>query len=97
MTKNNPPERNLNAKERQLLEQLREHPEIMERLESILAITTQTDGPVQRADEIEGLLLQEMRRLGHTTMTSWAARLEKRLAEQLRQTDASVCVRKKKR
>lgn len=90
------PEPKLNHKERQLIEQLRAHPEIMERMQSILAITISGDGPIKRADEIEGLLVEEMRRLGNTTMTSWAERAEKRLAEQLQQKDNSAGVRKKK-
>ncbi len=69
----------------------------MARMQSILAITTSGDGPVKRADEIEGLLVEEMRRLGNTTMASWAERAEKRLAEQLQQQDDSAGVRKKKR
>jgi hypothetical protein len=40
-------------------------------------------------------LIEEMRRLGHTTMVSWAASAKKRLAEQMEQQDASACVRKK--
>ena len=36
-----------------------------------------------------------MRRLGNTTMGSWAASAEKRLAEQLENQDASACARKK--
>jgi hypothetical protein len=42
-------------------------------------------------------LIQEMRRLGNTTMGSWAARAEKRLVESLKHQDESARVRKKKR
>jgi hypothetical protein len=38
-----------------------------------------------------------MRRLGNTTMGSWAVSAEKRLGEQLAQKDASARARKKKR
>ena len=69
----------------------------MERFQSILEISTPADGPVQRADEVEGLLIEELRRLGNTTMGSWAASTEKRLGERLEQQDASAAERKKKR
>jgi hypothetical protein len=86
----------INALEKQLIEQLREHPDLLERFQTILEITANTDGPVKRADEVEGLLIEAMRRLGHTTMGSWAVGAEKRLAEQLKQRDASARVRKKR-
>jgi hypothetical protein len=97
MTKKNSPPGNLSAQELQLIERLREHPELMERFQSILEISANADGPVKSADEVEGLLIEEMRRLGNTTMGDWALSAEKRLGEQLEQRDASARVRKKKR
>src|SRR5947208_7171456 len=90
MTKKNPQPTKLSPQEEQLIERLREHPELMERFRTILEITASADGPLKRADEVEGLLIEEMRRLGNTTMGSWAARAERRLAEQLKQKDASA-------
>src|SRR6266404_2657324 len=97
MKDKHPKQSRLSTEELQLIEQLREHPELMERFKSILEITTSAQGPLKRADEVEGLLIEEMRRLGNTSMGSWAARAERRLSEQLEQKDASACVRKKKR
>jgi hypothetical protein len=97
MTKKNPLGTELSAVEVKLIEQLREHPELMERFRTILEITANADGPVKRADEVEDLLIEEMRRLGNTTMESWANRAEKTLGEQLKQKDSSAGVRKKKR
>jgi uncharacterized protein with von Willebrand factor type A (vWA) domain len=97
MKKKNPQQTTLSAQEVQLIEQLREHPELMERFRTILEITANAEGPLKRADEVEGLLIQEMRRLGNTSMGSWAARAERRLGEQLQQKDASAGERKKKR
>ena len=97
MTKKNSQPGNLSAQELQLIERLREHPELMERFQSILEISANADGPVKSADEVEGLLIEQMRRLGNTTMGDWALSAEKRLGEQLEQRDASARVRKKKR
>lgn len=87
----------LSAQEQQLIERLREHPQLMERFQSILEISAQTEGPPKSADEVEALLIEEMRRLGNTTMEDWAASAEQRLGEQLEQKDGSARVRKKKR
>jgi hypothetical protein len=97
MTKKNTQPPKVSAQELQLIEQLREHPDLMERFQTILEISANAEGPLKSADEVEGLLIEEMRRLGNTTMGSWAARAEQRLAEQLEQQDASAGVRKKKR
>ena len=94
MTKKNSP---LSAQEQQLIERLREHPQLMERFQSILEISANTDGPIKSADEVEALLIEEMRRLGNTTMRDWASSAEKRLGDQLKHKDASAGVRKKKR
>jgi hypothetical protein len=86
----------LSAPELQMIERLREHPELMERFQSILEISANADGPVKSADEVEGLLIEEMRRLGNATMGDWATSAEKRLADQLGQKDVSARARKKK-
>lgn len=97
MTKNDSQPPQLSAQELQLIRQLRKHPLVLERFQAILAITANAEGPLKSADEIEGLLIEETRRLGNATMGSWAARAEERLAGQLEQKDAAAGVRKKKR
>ncbi len=66
-------------------------------MHSLLEITASAEGPIRKADQIEALLIEEMRRLGHTTMEAWAAQAEQTLADELKQKDASASVRKKKR
>jgi hypothetical protein len=84
-------------KEEQLIERLREHPELMERFECILGISSNSNGPIKTADEVEALLIEEMRRLGKATMEDWASSAEGGLGSQLEQKDASARARKKKR
>ncbi len=81
----------------QLIEQLRQNPEIMARVQSILDITRNAEGPLKSADEVEGLLIQEMRRLGKTTMNQWAAQAEERVVQELKEQDPTIRSRKKKR
>ena len=97
MTKKSTQPTKLSAQELQLIERLREHPELMERFQSILEISANAQGAVKSADEVEGLLIEEMRRLGNTTMGDWATSAERRLADQLEQKDGSARARKKKR
>lgn len=85
----------LNAAELQMIEQLRNHPELSERVGSILQITASAEGSLKKADEIEALLIEEMRRLGHAAMETWAGQAEQSLAAELKQKDASASMRKK--
>ena len=96
MQDQHPHQAKLTSEELRLIEQLRKRPELLERFRSILEISDSGEGPIKKADEIESLLIEEMRRLGNVTMTSWASGAEKALAEQLEQKDPSARVRKKK-
>ena len=87
----------LSTEEQRLIHQLRQRPALMERFKHILAMAANAEGPVKTADEIEALLIEEMRRLGNVTMQGWGEQVERKLAEQLKQKDASAVVRKKKR
>lgn len=84
----------LSTGEAQLIEQLRQHPDIMERVQSILSMASSSG---KTADEIEELLISEIQRLGHATMESWAVQTEQHLAQELKQKDSSAVVIKKKR
>jgi len=84
----------ISSREQQLIEQLRQHPDIMERVQSILSMASSSG---KTADEIEELLISEIQRLGHATMESWAVRTEQQLAQELKQKDTSATVIKKKR
>jgi len=97
MEEKNQPPQNLSQSEINLLNRLRQQPRIMERVQRILEIANSTEGPLKTADEIEELLLEEMRRLGNETMTEWATQAEQRVGEELQQQDATVLKRKKKR
>ncbi len=87
----------VSSQENRLLEQLRRHPEIMQRVQEILDLTDNAEGPLKTADQIEELLIAELRKLGHATMNQWASRAEERVTQELKSQDTSIRSRKKKR
>jgi hypothetical protein len=97
MTKKQSPPGKLSLQEAQLIEQLREHPDLMERFQTILQLSSNAEGPIKRADEVEALLIEEIRRLGNTTMGSWAARAGERLDKEFKAAHPAARARKKKR
>jgi hypothetical protein len=80
----------------ELLEKLRKHPEIRERVRKVLEIATD-EGSNLTADQVEELLIEEMRKLGNATMHGWAGRADEQASQQLQSKEPTVVKRKKKR
>lgn len=89
--------RELSPEEIRLIERLRQQPKMMEGVQRILEIANSAEGALKTADEIEDLLIEEMRRLGNTTMTEWAIQAEQRVGQELKAREPEVLKRKKKR
>jgi len=87
----------LTQPETRLIEQLRKHPEMMVRVQSILEIARNAEGPLKTADEVEELLIEEMRRLGNVTLSQWASQAGERVSTELKSEDPTVRSRKKRR
>jgi len=77
------------------LEQLRCHPEIMARVQNILEIAGSQEGALKTADQVEELLIQEIRQLGQATMSQWAVQAEQRVSAELQDQDSTVRSRRK--
>ena len=83
--------------EKKLIAALRRKPALGERFENILAITDGAQGLPRTADQVEGLLIDELRRVGNVGLGAWALQVEERVSAELKNQDASVRSRKKKR
>jgi hypothetical protein len=79
------------------LKRLQQQPELRARFESILDLAHPAGGPLKTADEVEALLIQELRQLGHTSMNRWAARADEQVGDELKAQDPTLRSRKKKR
>jgi len=72
----------LGSEEKKLIEGLRRRPAMMERMRAVMVLTDKGEAT---ADEIEALLVQEIRRLGSDTMESWAGSAEEQAAKEFKQ------------
>jgi hypothetical protein len=70
---------------------------MLDRVQSILEIAENREGPLKTADEVEELLVQEMRKLGNTAMRDWAGAAQEQVVEALRAQEPTLRSRKKKR
>ena len=93
--KNRPDKTDDHTREQRLLNALRERPELLERFEAILALTDSQEGALRSADEIEELLIEEVRRLGHGAMEQWAKGAEERSARDLCKLHPQARLKKK--
>jgi LmbE family N-acetylglucosaminyl deacetylase len=99
-SKNQPPRSPDDALSRPRLnkfnELLKTRPELFKQFESILGLATAADGdaPWRTADEVEALLVEEIRKLGSQTMQHWAQAAQARALEaRLKKKDPELVVR----
>ena len=88
----------LTVDQRLLLKGLESHPKLMSRFLSILSLAEEPDidGTIRSADEVESILIEEVRKLGKEGMESWASKLDALVGEHTRKADPSVKLREKK-
>jgi 5'-deoxynucleotidase YfbR-like HD superfamily hydrolase len=81
--------------ETKLITQLRQRPELRKRFGEILKISNGREGEIKQADEVEALLIEEIRKLGQASMKQWAQEAEIRSGEEyLEKNPGSYCGKK---
>jgi hypothetical protein len=84
MSKKMPRKMTVSPQDQELLEALERHPEMRERVLSILSMADNADGQPRKADDVEALLIEEIRKLGNATMGEWARSSEEQAAQQMK-------------
>ena len=84
------------AKNKAFMRKLERHPDLRERFETILSMAEGSEGQ-QGFDEVEGLLVEEVRKLGAQTLGGWLSAREAAVARELERTEPGVRQREKKR
>lgn len=90
------PTGNNENKAKKLAAKLLKNPLLFERVEAILDIASGDGETIQRADEIESRLIEEVRKLGNATMRQWAVQTEELSAQQYLKKSPGSCPVKKK-
>ena len=89
-------ESNQTERTKRLAEELGRHPHLREQVEAILKLVRGADGPIGKADDVEALLVTEVRKLGKNALQEWARSAEERSAAQLqRDSPTARCLKKK--
>ena len=88
-------QKSITASEQAFLAKMERHPELRERMERILNLAESPENQGRTADEIEGMLIEEVRRLGAETMKDWAQGVERAIGLEMESQKPSVYSGKK--
>ena len=55
-----------------LLQRIKRHPLLRARVESLLGVVEDAEGDLEKADEAERRVIEELRQMGNEVMTEWA-------------------------
>ena len=87
---------NETGRTKRLVEDLCQHPLLREQVEVILKLVRSDEGPIRKADDVEELMVKEVRKLGRNAIQEWAAGAEERSAARLQQDSPTAHCWKKK-
>ena len=68
----------ISSADRNLVERLKEYPELKAKIEAMLAIIENAGGDVEKAAEAEQRIIEEMRQMGNEVLHSWARRQQQK-------------------
>ena len=80
-----------------LKQKLKLHPELESHFEALVKIVENQDGSLEKADDAEGAILQEVRKLSRHSLTEWAQQQADRKAAEMSQLNPAASKDKKKR
>lgn len=61
-------------KQSNLEERLNQHPELKDKIESLLSVVENAQGEIKTADEAEKRFIEEIQKIGQTALEGWATR-----------------------
>ena len=86
----------ISSADRNLVERLKEYPELKAKIEAMLAIIENAGGDVEKAAEAEQRIIEEMRQMGNEVLHSWARRQQQKKEDEY-QAQPSVNRKRKKK
>lgn len=67
--------------DQKLLARLKKHPKLLARMEGLLAVVENAAGDIQKASAAEARVIEEIRQMGHESLSSWAANQVEKTSE----------------
>jgi CHASE3 domain sensor protein len=94
-----PRRRNSDANLEKLRALLADKPELTQRFAAIATLASEPDlqGRIRSADEVESLLVEEVRKMGNRRLASWAQGVDSQISAQIRSREKRTRMREEKR
>lgn len=67
--------------DKKLFARLKKHPKFFARVEGLLAIVENAGGDINKASAAEALVILEVRKMGHESLSSWALNQVEKVSE----------------
>ncbi len=64
-------------------ERLNKHPDLKKRINELLKIIENAEGDIQKANDAEQMVIEELRKMGNEALHSWASNREKQEVEKV--------------
>jgi len=84
------------VKKKTLEERLEAHPQLKERMDSIIKVVENSDGSIEKADEAEQRAIEELRQLGNDILQGWAENQRNKKEKEVKEKNKKVNKHSKK-
>lgn len=72
-------------KEQHLINRLKQHPKLLDRMEALLNVVENSEGDCTKADDAEQYVIEELRKMGSDALHCWADTAVNKTAAHLRE------------
>lgn len=75
-------------KDLELIERLKKHPKLFERMQELLGVVENAGGDLKKAADAEMRVIEEIRQMGHEALSAWANGQAEKASEEANKKDS---------
>lgn len=87
---------NENARKKSIEERLEAHPRLKERIESIISVVENSEGNIEKANEAEQRVIEELRQMGNDILHGWSENQNKKKGKEVKEKNKDINIHSKK-
>ena len=88
--------KNENVGKKSIEERLKAHPHLKERIESIINVVENSEGNIEKANEAEQRVIEELRQMGNDILYGWAENQSRKKGKEVKEKNKDVNIHSKK-
>lgn len=87
---------NENVRKRSIEERLKAYPRLKERIESIINVVENSEGNIEKANEAEQRVIEELRQMGNDILHGWSENQSRKKEKEIKEKNKDVNIHSKK-